>query len=585
MSPDWKNFLGGYLNTCAEYNSDGDFLVFGDRHITWSDLNSRVNRLANALIDLGLRKNDKVSFMFRNCPEFFEINYAVQKAGGIPVPMNYRFTPREIEFQANHSDSVIFLLEDIWLDSVQKVKPGLTGIKHFIFAGEDCPDEMISYEGLMADYPSIDPEVEVKADDVCVICYTGGTTGRPKGVMLTYKSHVKMLEYMGRDIIFRLADLDLPETMVTKISETLPLSGTTHLIKLMKGPAGRFVLNAKITHLLLEGFMKHTTAKPFMIRFGPKGIIKIITPSLPYFHDASYNLIIMAPLTGQFIFHQPDMIHFDPAKVFEMIETEKTNMMVNVPTGWKMLVEDKNIDRYDLSSIAICCSGGGVNPVNLKKQILDNFSSALLMDLFGQTEMTPVTSIRLDSGSSSLKDRSVGRPIVNVRIVGESGEDVPQGQTGEIIYRSETIMKGYYKEEDKTAETMKDGWFYSGDLGYLDEEGEIRVVERKKECISTGGEKIFPQEVEEVLEEHPKVNKACVIGVPDDKWGNMVRAVIELKPGKKATKKEMIDWTREKIAGYKKPRDIKFIEKLPVTPVGKVQRNKVKEKYGSPESS
>ncbi|MBV1871503.1 MAG: AMP-binding protein, partial [Gammaproteobacteria bacterium] len=194
----------------------------------------------------------------------------------------------------------------------------------------------------------------------------------------------------------------------------------------------------------------------------------------------------------------------------------------------------------------------------------------------------PTTSFKIDVSADSLKDRSVGKPMVETRIVDESDNDVLQGEIGEIIYRSPTIMKGYYKEEDKTSEVIKDGWFYSGDLGWIDDEGDVRVAERKNECISTGGEKIFPGEIEDILAEHDKIQDICVIGVPDETWGNSVRAVIRLNEGDTATKEEIIDWCRGKMAGYKKPRTVLFVDEFPISAVGKVQRNRVRELYGAP---
>ncbi len=579
MKQRWKNFLGGYLNTCAMYNADGDFMVFGDRRITWGELNDRVNRLATALVDLGVKKNDKVTFMFRNCPEFFEVNYAIQKAGGIPVPMNYRFTPREIEFQANHSDAVIFLVEDQWLEAVQGARPNLPNILHFICTGKNCPDDMIPYEDLMSKYPPHDPEVEVNPEDVCVIIYTGGTTGRPKGVMLTYMAHVKMLQFVGRTMMLGVASMDLSGNMIERIISTMPALKIVRALKLLKGPVGQSILNSSFTRKAFERFITTTTGNPLMIRFGPKGTVKAMVPSLPLFHDASYHLVINGPLTCQFTFIQPDVLHFDPVEVFKMIEREKVNLMANVPTAWKMLVEDPRIGDYKVNSVVICTTGGGVSPAGLKKQILEKFPSSMIMDNFGQTEMTPTTSIRLDVDVSKLKDRSVGKPIVEAKIVDENDRDVPQGQTGEIIYKSETVMKGYYKVD--SGQTFKNGWFYSGDLGYFDEEGEIRVVERKKECISSGGEKIFPLEVEELLDDHPAIEKTCVIGVPDEKWGSIVRAVVVLKSGQKLSEEEIIEWTRGKIAGYKKPRSVIFTEALPISVVGKLQRGEVRKKFGS----
>jgi acyl-CoA synthetase (AMP-forming)/AMP-acid ligase II len=256
--------------------------------------------------------------------------------------------------------------------------------------------------------------------------------------------------------------------------------------------------------------------------------------------------------------------------------------MTNVPTGWKRLVTCPDATRYDLSSLRMAATGGGVCPAPLKKQILRLFPNAMIVDVFGQTEMTPATSFRVDMDENKIQHRSVGQSIVEVRVVDENGNDLPPGQIGEILYRSSTVMKGYYKDDEKTREVMQDGWFKSGDLGYLDENGEIRVAERKKECINTGGEKVFPLEVEEVIGKHPKVEDVCVIGVPDEEWGNTVRAVVQLRHMEQAESKEIVDFCRGELAGYKIPRSVVFVNELPRSPVGKMLREKVRETYGQP---
>jgi acyl-CoA synthetase (AMP-forming)/AMP-acid ligase II len=202
------------------------------------------------------------------------------------------------------------------------------------------------------------------------------------------------------------------------------------------------------------------------------------------------------------------------------------------------------------------------------------------MDAFGQTEMTPVTSFRLDADPDRIEDRSVGKAIVEAKVVDESGKDVAPGQIGEILYRSSTVMKGYYKDEENTHEVMADGWFKSGDLGYFDAAGEIRTVDRKKECINTGGEKVFPLEVEEIIRNHPKVEDVCVIGVPDPEWGSAIRAVVALKEGEAVEPSEIIGFCRGQMAGYKIPRSVVFVEELPRSPVGKMLRQQVRDLYG-----
>jgi acyl-CoA synthetase (AMP-forming)/AMP-acid ligase II len=255
-----------------------------------------------------------------------------------------------------------------------------------------------------------------------------------------------------------------------------------------------------------------------------------------------------------------------------------------VPTQWKKVLDYPDLQKFNRKSVLVAMTGSGVNPAQQKKRILKEFPNSLAADVFGQTEMTPDTSIRLDASEESLKDRCVGKPLagVEIRIVDEKGKEVAPGVAGEILYRSGTIMKGYYGDREKTAEVIKDGWFHSGDLGYLDKDGEIIVVDRMKETISTGGEKVYPHEVEEILESHPKVEHACVIGVPDETWGSTVRAIIVPYEGEQLTQGEIIEWCRDKMTGFKRPKTVVFAEELPLSPVGKVMRAQVKEKYGSP---
>jgi acyl-CoA synthetase (AMP-forming)/AMP-acid ligase II len=303
---------------------------------------------------------------------------------------------------------------------------------------------------------------------------------------------------------------------------------------------------------------------------------------MPFFHDASYANVMLGALTGASTFVLPDSIKFDPGLVLRLIERERVLNVANVPTGWKKLVSWPEAEERDLSSVRVTTTGGGLCPVPLKKKILEIFPNAMILDAFGQTEMTPVTSFRVDVDPKKLLDRSVGRSIVDVKVVDENGEELPRGEIGEVLYRSSTIMKGYYKDEEKTQEVMQGGWFKSGDLGYLDENGEIRVADRKKECINTGGEKVFPLEVEEVISQHPKVEDVCVIGVPDEEWGHTVRAVVQLEQGQALEGQEIRDFCRGKLAGYKIPRTCVFADELPHSPVGKMLRQKVRELYGKP---
>jgi acyl-CoA synthetase (AMP-forming)/AMP-acid ligase II len=306
--------------------------------------------------------------------------------------------------------------------------------------------------------------------------------------------------------------------------------------------------------------------------------------NMPLFHMANYQILIIGPISGLSRIILRPGISFNPQEALEIITKERPMLIMFVPTQWKKVLDYPNLQKFNRKSVLVAMTGAGINPAQQKKRILKEFPNSLVADVFGQTEMTPDTSIRLDTSEESLKDRCVGKPLtgVEIRIVDAKGNECAPGDVGEILYRSGTIMKEYYGEREKTAEVIKDGWFHSGDLGYLDKEGEIIVVDRMKETISTGGEKVYPHEVEEILESHPNVEQACVIGVPDETWGGIVRAILVMREGVTATQEEIINWCRDKMTGFKRPKSVIIVDALPLSPVGKIMRAQVKEKYGGP---
>lgn len=576
------NIIANSFLSCATHNADGEYILFGDRRITWREFAPRVFRVANALTALGVKRGDNVALMFHNTPEFLEINFGIQAAGAVPAPMNYRFTPREIEYQGNHCDARVFLYDSIWAEAVEAAQPRLKGIRHFVRRGEGRLAAALDYEGLLADTAETDPRVANEWKDVAVMIYTGGTTGSPKGVMLTYEAHLDMFSTLFTALLVRSLTLDVPPHRHQRIVEALPLPAPSLLGPILRTRIVKNWLKGPRAEERLKKRAREVFSDPDTARKGYKRARKYTYPSMPLFHDAAYANMMMGALSGSMTLVLPDSVRFDPSLVLSLVESEKITNMGNVPTGWKKLVSHPGAGRYDLTSLRVAATGGGVAPASLKKEILKLFPNAMILDAFGQTEMTPVTSIRVDMDEERLQHRSVGRSIVDVRVVDENGRDLPPGEVGEILYRSSTVMKGYYKDDEKTREVMQDGWFRSGDLGFLDENGEIRVADRKKECINTGGEKVYPLEVEEVLIRHPRVEDVCVIGVPDEEWGTSVRAVIQLKKGEQAEPKELLDFCRAELAGYKIPRSVRFVDELPRSPVGKMLREKVREAYGQP---
>jgi acyl-CoA synthetase (AMP-forming)/AMP-acid ligase II len=571
------NAFGDMLKTYAERNPDGISVIYGSRQLTWKSIHQRTNRLANALYDLGLRKGDKGAIMLHNCPEFIEATCALQKIGAIPSPLNYRFVASEVEFQVNHSDAKVFIFEDLWVDQVQLALPNLAGLENLVVVGE--PREgMLGYEELIARGSAGDPQVEVRPEDVASLIYTGGTTGLPKGVVTSYGNYVGQFDGLLAALVTTLPTVWIPAIK-------LPVRGGAVLGKILGSRTSNWIIHLPPVQKLIA---KIGPGLVLPLLMWGRGRSKLALKWLcvpPLFHMASFGGILETIWlqSGYFPIVLMENPRFDPQEVLEVIDREQASGIWMVPTMWKKLLELPDLDRHDVGSILLMVTGAGVCTAELKAEIFEHFHNGLLVDAFGQTEMTPVATMKVDSEPQKLSDRSVGRslPGLEVRVVDEEGRDVPQGQIGEIIYHSDWIMHGYYKEQEMTDEVIRDGWFYSGDLGYFDEDGEVKVAERKKEVISTGGEKIFPQEVEEILERHAKVEQACLIGVGDDTYGQIPRAVIKLKEGESATEGEVIEWCLSKMTGFKRPKSVVFVDDLPLNPVGKVQRAVVKRDFGN----
>ena len=297
-----------------------------------------------------------------------------------------------------------------------------------------------------------------------------------------------------------------------------------------------------------------------------KGSRQLIIP--PLFHVAALSSLLQNCLIeGTIIIHR----EFQPDVVLKTVQDEKIETMFMVPAMWNFLFQVPNLSDYDLSSMTNCSLGGAICPIEIKKRILEVFKNATILEAFGQTEMSPSTTYL--AGEDALrKTESVGKPSINVRvrIVDNEMNDVPVGEVGEIVYQGPTTMKEYYKNEEATEEAFKGGWFHSGDLVRMDEEGYIYVVDRKKDMIISGGENIFPKELEDVLYSHPDILEAAVVGIPDPKWGETVKAYIVLKSGRQMTEEQVIQFCQSSIASYKKPRTIEFMESLPRNAAGKV---------------
>jgi long-chain acyl-CoA synthetase len=493
-------------------------IISGDVRLTYRALNARVNSLAHALIQRGLQKGDRIGVLVHSCHQFIEIYFAAAKIGGIFCPYNSSFKAIELKDIVNYSNPQVLFLDADYGDTVEILKPTLSSVEHYICLQKPRWPFMEDYESLVSSGEKKEPGVAVQDDDIMSIFFTAGTTGKPKGAMRTHR-HV----------------------LTNAITGVIELKVSYH---------ERAVISFPMYHISCEDNIGRHFFLPNTTVIRREG-------------------------------------RFDPREVLELLLSEKITMCQLVPTMIHALLQYPDIDRYDLSSLRLILYAGAPMPVELLKRALQKFKCGFAQ-LYGQTESGPLTTILhpedhvLEGSERQLqKLASAGRPVVSyeIRIVNKRGRDVSVGEVGEIIGRSEAMMKGYWQLPKETAEKLKGGWLYTGDMGKCDDDGYVYIVDRKDDMIISGGKNIYPRELEEVLYQHPAVLETTVIGVPDDYWGEAVKAIIVLKEGAVISEGEVISFCAERMASYKKPKTVEFWQELPKSPQGKILKRAIRERY------
>ncbi|MFQ6111744.1 MAG: AMP-binding protein, partial [Nitrospinota bacterium] len=417
-------------------------LVFEGRRTSFLELNRQVNRLANGLLSLGIKKGDKVAVIDGNSDRYVVIYLALAKTGALMVPLNFRYAPAEVSYVVQDCEAVAFIVGEDYVGLVNSVKAEFPRVRYYLLNGPDPPEGYESIDRIMEGAAEEEPPVELDEDDEFFIGYTSGTTGKPKGSVLTHRQRL----YNSYGMIF---EFDVDEDDVT-----LNVCPLFHALAL------------------------HTTMQSFMI-------------------VGATNVIVRG---------------FDAKAVYETIERERVTHMSGVPTMFTFLLNFPERDKYDVSSFKKCWYGGSIMPVEVLKQAIDYFE-ADFWQLYGLTE---VGIVSVQKPKDQLRKAGVtGRELCHaeVRVVNEEGRDVrPDGkEVGEIIGRGKHLnMNGYYKAPQLDEEVMREGWFYTGDLAVMDEEGFFTIVDRKKDMIISGGENIYPREIEEVLYTHPGILEAAV---------------------------------------------------------------------------
>ena len=511
------------LNITSLIVPDRHAIVFDDMRLTFGEIAGRVNRLANGLAELGVGAGDRVAVMQVNCNEHVESYFASAKLDAILVPINFRARAEELTFMLNDSGVKAIILGQRYQDMLRSVKPELTTLEHQITL--EAPGEgFVFYDDLLANASDEERFPTADGDDVTIIMFTAGTTGTPKGVML---SHNSFTSYILANV--EPVDMDTAE----------------------------------------------------------KNILTV-----PLHHIAGVQAVMAAIYGGRTLVLQRQ---FDEEGWMKLVQEEKVNRAMMVPTMLKRLMDRPAFKDYDLSSLRVITYGAAPMPLEVIKKAIVEFPNTRFINAFGQTEtastitMLPPDAHDIHEGDPDYEQKmkrlgSIGKPLpdVEVRIVDEEGNDVSLGENGEIVARGDRLMKGYWNREEATKETLRGGWLYTGDLGYWDDEGFIFLSGRAKDFLKRGGEMIAPEEVEQIIMSHPSVDEAAIIGIPDIEWGERVRAIVVRKPDAELTAEEVIEHCRPRMAGFKRPEDVVFIDELPRNPMGKVLKRVLREDYPQP---
>lgn len=514
-----------FLSIATAICPERDAVVFEGRRWTYSQISERVNRLANALLKLGLRKGDRIAVLQVNCPEIVESYFATAKLGGIFVPLNFRAKAHELSYMLSNAEARFLLVGQRYLDMARAMLPDLPALEHCIcLEGKDV--SMTSYDDLVAGVPAGEVFSDIGDGDITILMYTAGTTGRPKGVPLRHDAFVSYV-------------LENVEPASPDIEERNLLT-------------------------------------------------------VPLYHVAGMQGMLAAIYGGRTLVM---MRQFEVKEWLETVQRERATRAMLVPTMLKNIIDYQDFAKYDLSSLKVITYGAASMPFEVISKAIKLMPWVKFINAFGQTETaSTITALgpedHIIEGTEEEKAKrlrrlaqSIGRPLpdVEVKIVDEQGRELPPFEIGDIVARGPRIMTGYWRDEQKTKQAFTpDGWLITGDRGWKDDEGYIFLAGRGDDMIIRGGENISPEEVEDVLHSHPKIEEAAVIGVPDPEWGQQPRAIVVLKKGQEATAEEIIEYCRSKLAGFKRPRSVVFVDSLPRNPMGKVLRRVLREQYGQP---
>jgi len=504
-----------FLPMAAQLYSAKTAIVCGKKRFTYLEYQLRANRLANGLRRVGVQKGDRVAYLGYNCHTLLEAYYGVVQTGAVLMPLNIRLVAEDFAFMLNHAGARTIIVHKDFIPVINSIRNNLPAMKDYVAISPEPIEDYLNYEDLLE---TASPEYYIhplmREDDTAELFYTSGTTGKPKGVMLTHRN-------LYANAVNFLVSLELKSTDI--LLHTIPLFhvngwGTPHALTYAGG-----------THVMIP--------------------------------------------------------RFDARTVLELVEREKVTVCCMVPTMVSALVNTPEIASYDLTSLKKLVVGGASSPETLVEEV-EKKTGCTYIGSYGLTEASPVVT------NSVLKEHlqnlpparrypiqaKAGLPVigVEVRVVREDGREVRRDgrEAGEVLVRGDTVMAGYWHDQEETARVVVDGWLHTGDMATVDEEGYLKIVDRKKDIIVSGGENISSLEVENVLYAHPFVLEAAVVGNPDEHWGEVVKAFVVLKPGTPpVSAQEITDFCKTRLAGFKVPRRVELVPALPKSGTGKIMKS------------
>lgn len=547
---DYIRTLPSILDEAAQDYPNNVYTIFNGATRTFTQVKDTADRIANYLASRGVQKGDKVAIFLPNIPHYPEIYFGILKAGAVCVTCNPLYTPAELNYQLKDCEAkAVFCMDHplfypttveavkgtsittVTICSVKsylpKIKAILGGLLGKIPKADSYEPEHLFFDDVVAAAKPEPPAVDIDPEkDLALIIYTGGTTGVPKGAALTHSNfsyNLEALDEWGR---------------------------------LVHEPGG------KPEKLRRGGFHTYLGVLPWYHSFG-------MTVAMLSACASSSKLICI-----------PDPRAGDPpfTEVLQAVQKYKPTIMPAVPTIFVAFTNHPNVDKFDLTSLMGCFSGGAPMAPEVCKQFEEK-TGAVIFEGYGLSETAPVATSN-PTNTSQRRIGSIGFPIPNtdIKIVDLDAGTTPlaQGEDGEIAIHGPQVMQGYWNKPNENQAVFREiegkRYFLTGDIGHIDEDGYIIITDRKKDMILVGGFNVYPREVEDVLFTHPKIALAAVVGIPDDKGGEYVKAYIQLKPGETATEQDILDFCKDNMAGYKRPRKVEFREEVPVSPVGKVLR-------------